>query len=572
MLSPYLRKVDTVGMLINYYTKSESDARYPPNSRSINTTSPLSGGGDLSADRTLSIADAQADGTTKGAASFTANDFNSSAGNISIDYVNGQSATGVIKGFLAPSDFVNFNNKLGSLNGLTSASQTFATGTTGSDFNISSSSTTHTFNIPTASSTVRGLLSTSDWTTFNSKVSPSRTITVSSGTDISVTGGTQDLSANRTWTVNNISTLSTVLGRGNTALFDINLGAAGNSNGYTYLVRRLVSGVNYSGAFGASAAAGGGVYMSTSNGTLAQDQVFRLIPNSAAPSYSPDGGPTSYSMLHAGNHIAGVTGSVAYTGAEVPASLSFNVDGHYTSNSKRTLTASDIGAIANGTSPQTANYNITGTGTVGTQLIVPIITSGSATGAIAAVGGLIGGQQGGHIVMYGGNHASRAGDISFHAGTGTGLQGERLTVDGNTGSVGVNETGPGAQLDIRGVSSSTGTAFRVRNSTPSTIFQVDNNMATKINGSVWLATTTVTGNTTLDATHYTVRVNNSANVNITLPTASTVAGIIYNIKKVSNNAFTVTIVGTIDGATNLVFSGFNENIQVQSNGTSYDVL
>jgi hypothetical protein len=62
------------------------------------------------------------------------------------------------------------------LNGLTGAVQTLATGTTGTDFGISSSGTTHTFNLPTASATNRGLLSTSDWTTFNNKFnSPSGT-------------------------------------------------------------------------------------------------------------------------------------------------------------------------------------------------------------------------------------------------------------------------------------------------------------------------------------------------------------------------------------------------------------
>lgn len=76
------------------------DASVVLNTRTISTTSPLSGGGDLSANRTLSIADAAADGTTKGAASFTASDFNSSAANISIDYTNGQKATSVQPGFM----------------------------------------------------------------------------------------------------------------------------------------------------------------------------------------------------------------------------------------------------------------------------------------------------------------------------------------------------------------------------------------------------------------------------------------------------------------------------------------
>ncbi len=56
-----------------------------------------------------------------------------------------------------------------SLNALTGGTQTFATGTSGTDFDISSSGTVHTFNIPTASGSSRGLLSSSDWTTFNSK-------------------------------------------------------------------------------------------------------------------------------------------------------------------------------------------------------------------------------------------------------------------------------------------------------------------------------------------------------------------------------------------------------------------
>lgn len=83
--------------------------------RTISTTSPLSGGGDLSADRTLTIADAVADGTTKGASTFTASDFNSASGVISIDYTNGQSASGSTKGFLTSTDWTTFNNKQSAL-------------------------------------------------------------------------------------------------------------------------------------------------------------------------------------------------------------------------------------------------------------------------------------------------------------------------------------------------------------------------------------------------------------------------------------------------------------------------
>jgi hypothetical protein len=62
-----------------------------------------------------------------------------------------------------------FTTGLNALNGLTAQVQNFATGTAGTDFGISSASSTHTFNLPTASASNRGALSSGDWTTFNGK-------------------------------------------------------------------------------------------------------------------------------------------------------------------------------------------------------------------------------------------------------------------------------------------------------------------------------------------------------------------------------------------------------------------
>jgi len=56
---------------------------------------------------------------------------------------------------------------LTAINSLTGAVQTLTTGTTGTDFAISSSGTTHTFNLPTASASNTGKLSSTDWSTFN---------------------------------------------------------------------------------------------------------------------------------------------------------------------------------------------------------------------------------------------------------------------------------------------------------------------------------------------------------------------------------------------------------------------
>lgn len=74
-----------------------------------------------------------------------------------------------------------------SLNGLSGIIQTFAVGTTGTDFNIDSTGTVHTFNLPTASHTNRGALSSSDWDTFNSKQVAGNYITALTG-DVSASG------------------------------------------------------------------------------------------------------------------------------------------------------------------------------------------------------------------------------------------------------------------------------------------------------------------------------------------------------------------------------------------------
>ncbi len=88
---------------------------------------------------------------------------------------------------------IDSTSRITSINSLTSLSQTFATGSSGTDFAISSTGSTHTFNIPTSSAANRGLLSSSDWTTFNNKVSTTRSISTSTG----LSGG-GDLSADRT--------------------------------------------------------------------------------------------------------------------------------------------------------------------------------------------------------------------------------------------------------------------------------------------------------------------------------------------------------------------------------------
>ena len=104
-----------------------------------------------------------------------------------------------------------FTTGLNALNGLTAQVQNFATGTSGTDFGITSATDTHTFNLPTASATNRGALSSGDWTTFNGKQD-----TLTSGTNIK--------------TINSVS----ILGSGNIATpFELVIAASDETTALT---------------------------------------------------------------------------------------------------------------------------------------------------------------------------------------------------------------------------------------------------------------------------------------------------------------------------------------------------
>ena len=79
-----------------------------------------------------------------------------------------------------------FSTGITALNGLTAQVQYFQTGTSGTDFNISSTTATHTFNIPDASATARGLITTGTQTIAGIK-------TFTSGINVDYIGVTGDI-------------------------------------------------------------------------------------------------------------------------------------------------------------------------------------------------------------------------------------------------------------------------------------------------------------------------------------------------------------------------------------------
>jgi hypothetical protein len=103
-----------------------------------------------------------------------------------------------------------FSTGLNALNGLTAQVQYFATGSSGTDFNISSSVDTHTFNLPVASSVNTGKLSFTDWNTFNEKPTTFYQNTTPTGT------GTSAIIEKSFWTHSNTGLQYTYIYDGNT--------------------------------------------------------------------------------------------------------------------------------------------------------------------------------------------------------------------------------------------------------------------------------------------------------------------------------------------------------------------
>jgi hypothetical protein len=203
-------QLNTIGGILGYTPANAATT--------ISTTAPLQGGGNLSANRTFSIT--QSGAASNGYLSSTDwNTFNNKQATLSLTTIGSSGAATLIGATLNIPNYANLvtsvfgrtgavvategdysltqlsdvtittpssgqvlkyngtawvndidtDTGITSLNGLTALTQTFAVGTSGTDFAISSVTSTHTFNLPTASASNRGALSSADWSTFNSK-------------------------------------------------------------------------------------------------------------------------------------------------------------------------------------------------------------------------------------------------------------------------------------------------------------------------------------------------------------------------------------------------------------------
>lgn len=90
----------------------------------VTATSPIHVTGTTTVTPNIEVDKAAADNTTFGVATFNPSDFNSSVGAISLDIVNGQSASASQKGFLTSTDWTIFNTKISANTAITGATKT----------------------------------------------------------------------------------------------------------------------------------------------------------------------------------------------------------------------------------------------------------------------------------------------------------------------------------------------------------------------------------------------------------------------------------------------------------------
>lgn len=254
-----------------------------------------------------------------------------------------------------------FTTGLTALNGLTAQVQNFATGTSGTDFAISSATNIHTFNLPDASATARGVVTTGTQTFAGYKI------------------------FNGTIGVNNDLQLVTVGTALNTFIKNI------NSTGLTSIGSNGFGFNNANNIYFSGSSKGGGVFAFSNTGTQTytlQDAsgtlAFTSDISTAVAGYLPLTGGTLSNNLF-------ITGG----GLQVSGSTSANrqVVELYTSGSVSRLAASYVGSSSYGNlellTGGLARLAITSTGNIGIGTITP--TDFGSTYKVVSIDGSGGG-------------------------------------------------------------------------------------------------------------------------------------------------------------------------------------
>jgi hypothetical protein len=213
-----------------------------------------------------------------------------------------------------------FTTGLTALNGLTAQVQYFATGTSGTDFNILSVTDTHTFNLPTASATNTGKLSSTDWSVFNAKQNALTLTTIGTSGAATLVGATLNIpqyTDQFVGTVTSVAALtlgtsgtdlsSTVADSTTTPVITLNVPTASASN------RGALSSTDWS-TFNAKVGSVTATSPLSSSGGSTPNITIQTASGSQSGALSSTDWTTFNNKQAAGNYITSLTGEATATG------------------------------------------------------------------------------------------------------------------------------------------------------------------------------------------------------------------------------------------------------------------
>lgn len=407
----------------------------------------------------------------------------------------GNKMTPIASGIGSLSDYVKYTdtaamlaNYIRTLNGLTGHDLSLATGTAGTDFNITTAGNTITLNLPSASGAARGVVTTATQTFAGAKTF-SANVTLSS---IPALGTAATLFLVPNSGVVSSRTPSQVLS---------DIGGAPSSGSGNYIQNQSalaqpsssfwLSSSGRAAAFRTIQGAGVAAYQLGTTGDVIQwglgfqtaNNDFRLWSYNNAGSLQDSVLGASRTTSHVwikqrlsvGTVTDDATNTLQVNGTQTLSNTAYSSGGiailgrNITSGRLETGTAANFG------------LNLQTITTVGNSSSNTIQVTGQAMTPVSGSGAEIAG--GAAAYFYGYN---RTGGVVIPAKISH--TGGDTHINEGSGSVGIGNTSPGAKLDVTGASSSTGSALRVRNSTPAVVFQADNNGEITLFGGVKIIT------------------------------------------------------------------------------------